>query len=104
MKERYLAKSSMDRSTYKKINWQGFEHKNLDNIATVNFYGDSLYKSLTDWEESYDEWEASYESIGSNFGLVEGAPAGMCGDAKKECVESGYCETYNELKSFGICS
>jgi len=98
--ERYLARTSMNRETYSKINWQGFESSKLSNIANVNFYGDSIYKDLKDLEDKSKQWQ-SVPSGG--FPMIEGAPTSLCDDVEEQCSTYGECDTYEMLKSQGMC-
>lgn len=98
--ERYLARTSIDRATYTKINWEGFKSSNLDSIAYVAFYGDSIYKYLKELEDTSKRWQSVPSS---GFPMIEGAPASLCDDVKEQCNIYGECDTYEMLKSQGIC-
>ncbi len=98
--ERYLARTSMNRETYTKINWEGFESSKLDRIANVAFYGDSIYKDLKELEDATKQWQ---NVPSGGFPIIEGAPASLCDDVKEQCSIYGECETYEMLKSQGTC-
>lgn len=98
--ERYLARISMNRETYNKINWKEFESSKLDKIAYVAFYGDSFYKDLKDLGDRSKQWQ---NVPSGGYPMIEGAPASLCDDAKEQCSIYGECDTYEMLKSQGIC-
>jgi len=96
--ERYLARTMMNRDTYRRVNWDGFKSSNLDKVTSVAYYGDSFYKSLKDLQDTLESWETT-PSIGG-YQTIEGAPADLCSDVKNECLEYGACDTYELLKVF----
>jgi len=93
--ERFLAKTSMSRDTYSKISWVGFESSNLDKITSVNYYGDSFYKSLKD--------------IGSGNTGRQMVPTGQgdyidaCEIVREACQGEGDCYDYEQMQAMGIC-
>jgi hypothetical protein len=55
-KDILLARSAMDRETYYKINWQNFNHDNLDKVTEFEFYGSSVLKGLGDLRGVLENW------------------------------------------------
>jgi len=98
--EKYLARTSMNRRTYNKINWDNFESNKLRNIANVIFFGDSIYKSLKDIEDVSQKWQNVYTE---GFLGIGGLSPSLCNDAKEDCAIDGDCDTYKLLNSQGIC-
>jgi len=111
--EKYLARTLMDRDTYNKINWEEFKSSNLDKVAQVSFYGNSLYKSLSELRDNLQGWrDFSMGEIPTLWEMpileetptIENAPANLCDDAKIQCNQYEDCEVYNMLKAQGMCT
>lgn len=100
-KQKILARTSMKREVYSKINWVGFDYSNLDEITSFSFYGDSFYRDLKDLSDSMSGWQSDF----SDFGLssYDSSFTDSCSSAKAQCSAGGSCDVYSLLKSQGIC-
>jgi len=99
--EKVLARSTMNRETFDKINWNGFEPQNLDKVTSVSFFGNSFLKSLEDFRNDLEDIQS-----GTYFpsGVISaGIPSSICGDASQQCQEYGECDLLNMMKSQGMC-
>jgi hypothetical protein len=98
--ERYLARTSMNRETYDRINWDGFEFTDLDSITDVSYYGDSWYRDLRDISDPYDNWDPGNYG---GFSIIGDMGFDLCEDAEIQCTTYGECDTLEILESQGMC-
>lgn len=99
-----LARTSMERAVYNKINWEGFEASSLDKITDVTFYKRTMYTDLKKLQDLSKEMPTLRTPPSAGVQSIPGAPATLCEDVKEECFELGECEVYESLKSLGQCS